>query len=102
VVGFCEDDAGCFLWGTNLTFTSFTKINRNFGQDIQTISNHIGRSMDTKDKIFVAVAEYQTICRIYSRTLRTFFPSLAAEKSRCVKNLRIFFCGGLDLGFILV
>jgi hypothetical protein len=30
-----------------------------------------------------------------------FFPSLAAEKSRCVKYAD-FFCGGLDLGFILV
>ena len=39
--------------------------------------------------------------RICSRNLRTFFPILAAEKSRCVKYAD-FFCGGLDLGFILV
>jgi hypothetical protein len=39
--------------------------------------------------------------RIYSHNLRTFFPSLAAEKSGCVKYAD-FFCGGLDLGFILV
>jgi hypothetical protein len=51
----------------------------------------------------------QTLCtavstgtkyRIYSRNLRTFFPSLDAEKSGCVKYAD-FFCGGLDPGFIL-
>ena len=42
--------------------------------------------------------EYYRIC---SRNLRTFFPILAAEKSGCVKYAD-FFCGGLDLGFILV
>jgi hypothetical protein len=36
------------------------------------------------------------IYRIYSHNLRTFFPSLAAEKSGCVKYAD-FFCGGLDL-----
>jgi hypothetical protein len=39
--------------------------------------------------------------RIYLRNFRTFFPSLTAEKSGCVKYAD-FFCGGLDLGFILV
>jgi hypothetical protein len=39
--------------------------------------------------------------RIYSHNLRTFFPSLASEKSGCVKYAK-FFCGGVDLGFILV
>ena len=39
--------------------------------------------------------------RICLRNLRTFFPILAAEKSGCVKY-GDFFCGGLDLGFILV
>ena len=39
--------------------------------------------------------------RICSRNLRTFFSILAAEKSGCVKYAD-FFCGGLDLGFILV
>ena len=39
--------------------------------------------------------------RICSRNLRTFFPILAAEKSGYVKYAD-FFCGGLDLGFILV
>jgi hypothetical protein len=33
--------------------------------------------------------------------LRTFFSILATEKSGCVKYAD-FFCGGLDLGFILV
>jgi len=41
------------------------------------------------------------IYRIRSRNLRTFFPILAAEKSGCVKYAD-FFCGGLDVGFILV
>ena len=39
--------------------------------------------------------------RICSSNLRTFFSILAAEKSGCVKYAD-FFCGGLDLGFILV
>jgi hypothetical protein len=39
--------------------------------------------------------------RICSRNLRTFFPILAAEKSGCVKYVD-FFCGGLDLSFILI
>ena len=39
--------------------------------------------------------------RICSRNLRTFFLILAAEKSGCVKYAD-FFCGGLDLGFVLV
>ena len=39
--------------------------------------------------------------RICSRNLRTFFSILAVEKSGCVKYVD-FFCGGLDLGFILV
>ena len=39
--------------------------------------------------------------RICSRNLSTFFSILAAEKSECVKYAD-FFCGGLDLGFILV
>ena len=38
--------------------------------------------------------------RICSRNLRTFFSILAAEKSGCVIYAD-FFCGGLDLGFIL-
>ena len=38
---------------------------------------------------------------ICSRNLRTFFSILAAEKSGCVKYAD-FFCGSLDLGFILV
>ena len=42
-----------------------------------------------------------TYYRICSRNLRTFFSILAAEKSGCVKYAD-FFCGGLDLGFILV
>ena len=44
---------------------------------------------------------YDMIYCICSRNLRTFFPILAAEKSGCVKYAD-FFCGGLDLGFILV
>ena len=39
--------------------------------------------------------------RICSRNLRTFFSILVAEKSGCVKCADLF-CGGLDLGFILV
>jgi hypothetical protein len=39
--------------------------------------------------------------RICSRNLRTLFSILAAEKSGCVKYADLF-CGGLDLGFILV
>jgi hypothetical protein len=42
------------------------------------------------------------IYRIYSRNLHTFFSSLAAEKSGCVKYADFFLCVGLDLGFILV
>jgi hypothetical protein len=41
------------------------------------------------------------IYRIYSCNLRTFFSILDTEKSGCVKYVD-FFCGGLDLGFILV
>jgi len=37
----------------------------------------------------------RAICALF------FFPILAAEKSGCVKYADIF-CGGLDLGFILV
>jgi hypothetical protein len=40
----------------------------------------------------------KTDYRIYLRNLRPFFPSLAAEKSGCVKYAD-FFCGGFDLGF---
>ena len=39
--------------------------------------------------------------RICSRNLRTVFSTLAAEKLGCVKYAD-FFCGGHDLGFILV
>ena len=39
--------------------------------------------------------------RICSRNLPTFFSILVAEKSGYVKYAN-FFCGGLDLGFILV
>ena len=39
--------------------------------------------------------------RICSRNLRTFFFILAAENSGCVKYAD-FYCGGLDVGFILV
>ena len=38
---------------------------------------------------------------ICSHNLRTLFPILATEKSGCVKYAD-FFCGSLDLGFILV
>jgi len=31
-----------------------------------------------------------------------FFSILTAEKSECIKYADFFFCGGLDLGFILV
>ena len=44
---------------------------------------------------------YIYIYRICSRNLSNFFSILAAEKSGCVKYAD-FFCGGLDLGFILV
>jgi hypothetical protein len=43
----------------------------------------------------------QSQYRICSRNLSTFFFILAAEKSGCVKYAD-FFCGGLDLDFILV
>ena len=39
----------------------------------------------------------RVICALF------FFPILAAEKSGCVKYADFFFfCGGLDLGFIIV
>jgi hypothetical protein len=49
--------------------------------------------------IFVLQIHY--IYCICSPNLRTFFSILAAEKPECLKYAD-FFCGGLDLGFILV
>ena len=57
--------------------------------------DHINES---KTLVFMGVPSKYRIC---SRNLRTFFPILAAEKSGCVKYAD-FFCGCLDLGFILV
>ena len=48
--------------------------------------------------------KYYTICSVpylLAIICALFFPILAAEKSGCVKYAD-FFCGGLDLGFILV
>ena len=42
------------------------------------------------------------MCTIFARVIcALFFSILAAEKSGCVKYVDLF-CGGLDLGFILV
>jgi hypothetical protein len=62
------------------------------------LSNFSGCDAHSVVNGFVARCEYYRIC---SRNLRTFFSVLAAEKSVCVKDAD-FFCGGLDLGFILV
>ena len=49
----------------------------------------------------VSCPEISVNYRICSRNLHTFFSIMAAEKSGCVKYAD-FFCGDLDLGFILV
>ena len=54
--------------------------------------------IDLQERIKNANKTY-SIC---SRNLCTFLFILAAEKSGCVKYMDFFFCGGLDLGFILV
>ena len=51
-----------------------------------------------RDGVSGSASNIYCIC---SRNLRTFFSILAADKSECVKYAG-FFCGGLDLGFILV
>ena len=44
----------------------------------------------------------EKIYTVFARVIcALFFSILAAEKSGCVKYVD-FFCGGLDLGFILV
>ena len=50
---------------------------------------------------FLHMMHYKIKYCICSRNLRTFYSILATEKSGCVKYAD-FFCGGLDLGFILV
>ena len=46
---------------------------------------------------------YTTKNTVFARVIcALFFSILAAEKSGCVKYADFFFCGGLDLGFILV
>ena len=54
---------------------------------------------DIDDKLVNKCRQFKEY-RICSRNLRTLFPIFAAEKSGCVKYAD-FFCGGLDLGFIL-
>ena len=56
--------------------------------------------------MFVALIVYHEkrmlLITIFARVIcALFFSILAAEKSGCVKYAD-FFCGGLDLGFILV
>jgi hypothetical protein len=51
--------------------------------------------------LWITTKNVYCIYRIYSHNLGTFFPSLAAENSGCVKYAD-FLYGGLDLGFILV
>jgi hypothetical protein len=57
---------------------------------------------DRKVAVHLMIAIQNVTSTVFTRIICVlFFPSLAAEKSGCVKYTD-FFCGGLDLGFILV